>query len=216
MVIRPLCNGSGSARCHPVPATSAPCVEPAPTARRRPGSAVQPVHFDRIGLLDPHGVDGVRIERAQRRIGGQQRIPPAACRRIGRVRTGRVTQHVAHLGGQQLTHHVRRSVVGRVQHRPCRAARRSDRRPDGLVERCASSGVQENLGQHPLRRDGRLLNDRRGGSADYRCLTHMNMVNHGRQRRPTRLVWGSLRLRSPAMNLTTYAFVSSKTEPGTK
>ena len=63
--------------------------------------------------------------------------------------------HLAHvapaLGGGQPAR-IGRGVVRRVQHRLRRPAGRSDRRPDGLVERCTRSGVQQHRGHHPFRR----------------------------------------------------------------
>ena len=67
--------------------------------------------------------------------------------------------HVALAFGRGQPARISRGVVGRVQHGLCRAAGRSDRRPDGLVERRARGGVQQHRGQHPLRRDRRQLDD---------------------------------------------------------
>ena len=67
--------------------------------------------------------------------------------------------HVALAFGRGQPARISRGVVGRVQHRLRRPAGRSDRRPDGLVERRARGGVQQHRGQHPLGRERRQLDD---------------------------------------------------------
>ena len=80
------------------------------------------------------------------------------------VRTlrARARGHLAHVAlafGRGQPARISRGVVGRVQQRLRRPPGRSDRRPDGLVERRARRGVQQHRRQHPLGRDGRQLDD---------------------------------------------------------
>ena len=90
------------------------------------------------------GPDGARQPERGPDVAGQRRghLPQVALS-LGRGQPARIA----------------RSVIGRVQHGPCGTSGRSDRCADGLVERRAGGGVQQDRGQHPLGRDGRQLDD---------------------------------------------------------
>ena len=83
---------------------------------------------------------------------------PSGVRTLRASADGHLPQVALALGRGQPAR-IARSVVGRVQHGPRGTSGRSDRCADGLVERRARGGVQQDRGQHPFGRDRRQLDD---------------------------------------------------------